>query len=142
MVVLSAHGAVEEEVDGRIEQGEKVQDLSHSRGVAPGEKLPAEDPAQEGHDPLRDLRDEEEEENGHEHPGRPVRLMLVPQGLGAVKGRQLRSATGGRAVAGAHRCKPVVRHHDRLHPGRGDGVYREHAAAFHDAGLPLPHADL
>lgn len=75
---LAAHRAVEQEVDGRIKEGQQIKDFPHTLGVAAGEELAAENAAQQGHYPLWNFRHQKENQNGDQHPGRPIRLVLVP----------------------------------------------------------------
>ena len=53
----SAHGAVEEEIDSGIEQGEKVKNFAHSGSVAAGKELAAKDATEKGNNALRDFGD-------------------------------------------------------------------------------------
>ncbi len=74
---LRTHGAIENEVDGGVEEGNEIHELSEW-GVAVGKELVSVEGREEAEDPLRELRDEEEDENGEEHSGRPISQLVPP----------------------------------------------------------------
>ncbi len=74
---LRTHGAIENEVDGGVEEGNEIHELSEW-GVAVGKELVSVEGREEAEDPLRELRDEEEDENGEEHSGRPISAFTSP----------------------------------------------------------------
>lgn len=73
---LPAHGAVQDEVDCSVEQRQDVHQLAEVP-VAVVEELVAQDAAQQREYPLRELRDQEEEEHREQHARRPVVLLAV-----------------------------------------------------------------
>lgn len=73
---LSAHGTVQDEVDGAVHEREEVHKLSEIQIHIVEERF-AEDAAEEGHDSRRELGDEEEEQDGQQHPSGPVVSPVV-----------------------------------------------------------------
>lgn len=74
---LPGHGAVEDEVDRAVEEGEDVHELAEAV-VAAAEEAVAEEGREQAQHALGDLGDEEEQEDGDQHAGRPVGAPLGP----------------------------------------------------------------
>lgn len=79
---LSAHDAVQYEVDGRVDQGQHVHHLAHVL-VAVLEEPLAEQQREQAEYALRELGDEEQHEHGQQHARGPVRLPFLVRRLPA-----------------------------------------------------------
>jgi len=73
---LSAHHAVQYEIDGRVDQGQHVHDLAHVL-VAVLEEPFAQQQREQAEYALRELGDQEQHKHGQQHPRGPVRLPLL-----------------------------------------------------------------
>lgn len=73
---LLAHDAVEDEVDGAVDQGQDVHEVAEG-GVARLEEVLAPDGAQQAEHALRQLRDDEEGEHGDQDVGGAVDAAVL-----------------------------------------------------------------
>jgi len=105
---LTAHHAVQYEVDGRIDQRQHVHYFTHVL-VAVLEEPLAEQQREQAEYALRELGDQEQHEHGQQHPGGPIRLPLFVGRLAAAA-RQLGPAAFG-LQQGAY--QPQAEHRER-----------------------------
>ncbi len=73
---LRAHAAVQQEVDCRVGQSQEVHHLAEVVVARLVEPAP-EEPAEQAQDALRDLGDEEQDDDGDEHASGAVGLLLL-----------------------------------------------------------------
>ena len=69
---LSTHAAVEQEIDGAVDQDDEVEDVAERNVDSEEDGLF--DSAEEGEDALRELGHDEHEHDSHQHGSRPVVL--------------------------------------------------------------------